>query len=153
MPRIRGHIVIAQPVEVVFDFVADERNEPSFNPRMVRADKVTEGPIGSGTRFAALLRTGRRTAALEIEYTAFERPAVLASTSRMSSGDIVGRLTFEPIPGGTRMSWDWEVRLRGVPRLLGPLVALMGSRQERRIWSGLKQRLEASAAASPVLSA
>jgi uncharacterized protein YndB with AHSA1/START domain len=32
--RIDGEIVIAAPVEQVFDMVADERNEPRYNPRM-----------------------------------------------------------------------------------------------------------------------
>ena len=35
MPRIEGELLIERPVEVVFDFVADERNEPYFNPRML----------------------------------------------------------------------------------------------------------------------
>ena len=33
--------MIARPVEEVFDFVADERNEPRYNPRMLRAEKLT----------------------------------------------------------------------------------------------------------------
>lgn len=32
MARIEGEIVIARPVEAVFDFVADERKEPGFQP-------------------------------------------------------------------------------------------------------------------------
>jgi hypothetical protein len=32
MTRLEGEIVIDRPPEVVFDFVADERNEPQFNP-------------------------------------------------------------------------------------------------------------------------
>ena len=32
MVRIEGEIVIKRPVEEVFDFVADERNEPRYNP-------------------------------------------------------------------------------------------------------------------------
>jgi hypothetical protein len=32
MPRIMGDIVIDRPVEDVFHFVADERNEPTYNP-------------------------------------------------------------------------------------------------------------------------
>jgi hypothetical protein len=35
MAQIEGEIIIGRPPEVVFDLVADERNEPSFNPRMV----------------------------------------------------------------------------------------------------------------------
>jgi hypothetical protein len=36
-------------VEEVFDFVADERNEPRYNPRMLSAEKTSDGPIGIGT--------------------------------------------------------------------------------------------------------
>ena len=51
MAPVEGEIIINRPVEEVFDFVADERNEPHYNPRMVRAEKISEGQIGSGTRF------------------------------------------------------------------------------------------------------
>jgi hypothetical protein len=37
MARIEGDIVIARPVEAVFDYVADQSNEPQYNPQMVRA--------------------------------------------------------------------------------------------------------------------
>jgi hypothetical protein len=36
-----------------FDVVGDERNEPRFNPRMRRAEKISGGAIGVGTRFRA----------------------------------------------------------------------------------------------------
>ena len=44
MPHVVGEIVINRPVEQVFDFVADERNEPRFNPKMLTVEKVTPGP-------------------------------------------------------------------------------------------------------------
>jgi hypothetical protein len=53
MVHMEGDLAINRPVEEVFDFVADERNEPSYNPRMLRAEKVSDGPIGLGTRFWA----------------------------------------------------------------------------------------------------
>ena len=49
MARIEGEIVIDRPVEEVFDFVADERNEPRYNPQMLRAEQISSGPIGLGT--------------------------------------------------------------------------------------------------------
>ena len=47
--RIEGQIDIGRPVEEVFDFAADERNEPRYNPKIHQVEKVTEGPIGVGT--------------------------------------------------------------------------------------------------------
>ncbi|MGZ6639243.1 MAG: SRPBCC family protein [Solirubrobacteraceae bacterium] len=61
MARVEGEIIINRPEEEVFDFVADERNEPRYNPRMVRAEKISEGPIGPGTRFHTELKTAART--------------------------------------------------------------------------------------------
>jgi hypothetical protein len=50
MVRVEGEIVIDR-TEEVFDFVADERNEPRYNPKMRRAEQISDGPIGVGTRF------------------------------------------------------------------------------------------------------
>ena len=49
----RGRDHHRRPPEAVFDFVADERNEPRFNPQMLRAEQLSPGPIGLGTRFRA----------------------------------------------------------------------------------------------------
>jgi uncharacterized protein YndB with AHSA1/START domain len=142
MVKIQGSTVIARPVEDVFDFVADERNEPKYNPRMVRADKVTAGPIATGTRWSATVESRGRPLDLEVELTDYSRPTRLGSTTRMSAGEIRGAVTFEPDAAGTRMSWSWEVRPKGVFRLMGPLIARIGRRQEAEIWAGLKRYLE-----------
>jgi hypothetical protein len=47
--------------------LADERNEPRYNARMVRADKVTPGPIGKGTRFRSAVASFGREAEMVIE--------------------------------------------------------------------------------------
>jgi deazaflavin-dependent oxidoreductase (nitroreductase family) len=146
--HVEGAIVIRRSVEEVFDFVADERNEPRYNPRMLRAEKVTPGPIGVGTRFAAQMQ-GRRPIDMTVEFTDFDRPRRLASRARLAMMEIRGTLTFEPVAQGTRMRWAWELEPRGALRLLGPLIARTGARQERTIWTGLKRLLEASEATDP----
>ena len=60
MPHIEGEVRIHRPVEQVFDFVADERNEPTYNRHMAISEKVTDGPIGVGTRFRATIRSRPR---------------------------------------------------------------------------------------------
>jgi hypothetical protein len=145
MFRIEAEIVINRPVEEVFDFVADERNEPRYNSQMRRAEQVTEGPIGVGTRYRAELVSMGRPVQMDIEFTGHDRPRRLASTTHVSFMETRGGLAFDPIPGGTRMRWSWEVQPRGILKLMGPLAAGMGRRQERRIWTGFKRLLEAPA--------
>ena len=142
MVRIEGEIVINRPVEEVFDFVADERNEPRYNPEMHRAEQISDGPIGVGTRFRAETVSRDRTVEMVIEFTGYERPRRLEEIAHMSSMDLQGSLTFDPVPEGTRMRWSWDLEPRGILKLMSPLVARMGRRQEQRIWVGLKHLLE-----------
>lgn len=142
MPRVEGEIIIQRPVEQVFDFVADERNEPRYNRRMVRSEKVSPGPIGVGAQFRAALATIGRTIPMTIEFTGYDRPRRLASVTRSAMMTTDGALTFAPVAGGTLMQWSWDVRPRGLLRLMSPLVSWLGRRQEREIWGNLKRLLE-----------
>jgi uncharacterized protein YndB with AHSA1/START domain len=142
MAHIDGEIVINRPVEEVFDFVADERNEPRYNPGMLRAEKLSPGPVGLGSRFRAEMRTRPRPTKMTTEFTGYERPWRLALTTRLATMDIRGALTFDPVPGGTRMRWSWQVQPRGPLKLMTPVVARIGARQEQAIWTNLKCVLE-----------
>jgi hypothetical protein len=61
MARVEGEIVIGRPVDVLFDYVADQSNEPQYNPQVVRAEKITAGPVGKGTQFRWAVASRGRT--------------------------------------------------------------------------------------------
>jgi uncharacterized protein YndB with AHSA1/START domain len=145
MVEVDGEILIGRPVEDVFDFVANQENEPRYNPEMRVAKKTTEGPIGVGTSFHAEMTGRGRVVPMTIRVTEFERPRRIRERVEMQSMDLTGGLDFEPIDEGTTMRWHWDLRPSGVLRFMGPLVASMGRRQERRIWAGLKRHLESRA--------
>ena len=142
MAFIEGEITIARPAGAVFDFVADQRNEPRYNPRMVRADKLTGGPVGKGTVFRSVVQAIGLPTEMRSQLTGYRRPAWLASRTTMAQADIAGTLNFAPVPGGTRLRWAWVVRPKGASRLLTPVIGRIGRRQERAIWTGMKRYLE-----------
>lgn len=146
MAKIEGEIVIGRPLDVVFDYVADQRNEPRYNPQMVQAEKITAGPVGKGTQFRSAVASRGRTAKMLIECTGYERPKLFATTTTMAQANIRYTLRFESVPAGTRMRWSGQVRPKGAFRLLGPVITWLGKRQEQRIWTALKQHLEAKPA-------
>jgi uncharacterized protein YndB with AHSA1/START domain len=147
MTRIRGEVVIDAPVEEVFDLVADERNEPLYNPRIGSAVKVTDGPIGAGTRFEVMPRgTGER-GRMTMEVLEHDRPRLLRDRVRSSYLTVDGTLTFADADGRTRLRWDWDMALVGPVRVLSPVLALVGPRWERRNWVDLKRHVESRHAA------
>lgn len=140
--RVEGEIVIERPPEEVFDFVGDECNEPQYNPRMTRADKISSGPIGVGTRFRSVMTGVGGATEMTIEFTGYDRPSRITEKVQLSNMDINGALFFEPVPEGTRMKWIWDLEPHGINKLMGPLVRRIGEQQERTIWTSLKHVLE-----------
>ena len=142
MAHIDGEVIIAAPIEQVFDMVADERNEPRYNPRIVRAEKVSPGPVGRGARFTAQPKGMGARGVMTMEVLDYDRPYLLRSSIRSSYMNVDGTLTFARVDGGTRMRWSWDMRLRGAMRALTPLLRAIGPRWEHQNWAGLKQFLE-----------
>lgn len=141
MAHITGSIRISAPPERVFDTVADSRLEPSFNPAMTTVELLTPEPIGLGTRFRA--RMANKGMEMLVELIEFDRPRRLGSRTTSPMMETTGTLSCASEAGATRLSWDWQVRPKGWFRAAGPLVGLLGHRMERKIWTGLKRKLEA----------
>jgi uncharacterized protein YndB with AHSA1/START domain len=142
MTHISGEVTIDAPVEEVFDLVADERNEPRYNPRIVHAEKLSEGPVGRGSRFVAKPKGMGSKGEMTLEVLEYERPHRLHNVVRSSYMEVDGTLTFEEADGGTRLRWEWDMGLVGPMKLMSPVLALIGPRWERRNWVGLKQYIE-----------
>jgi hypothetical protein len=141
--KITGEMLIERPIDVVFDFVADDRNEPLYNSALLHSDKVTAGPVGLGTCFHATHKSARRSVEMDVVITAYVRPRLMASRTTMSWSEIDGELRFEPVGSSTRMHWAWNIHPKGLANLLRPLVGVIGMRSERACWEGLKRYLEA----------
>ena len=142
MAHIAGEVMIHAPVDEVFDMVADERNEPRYNPRIVRAEKVTDGAVGRGARFVAEPKSMGAKGAMTLEVLEYDRPHRLHNVVRSSYLQVDGTLTFEEVDGGTRLRWDWDMGLVGPTRVLSPVLAVIGPNWERRNWVGLKEYME-----------
>jgi Polyketide cyclase / dehydrase and lipid transport len=102
---------------------------------MLRAEKLSPGPIGLGTRFRDEIRSMGRPAEITIEIVGYERPRRLTNSIHMSTMDVRGGLTFDPVPAGTRMRWAWELMPRGVFKLTTLVVAHVGKRMENKVWA------------------
>ena len=54
--RVARKLELPYPQEVVFDYVADLRNERSWHPDVETVEKTTDGDVRQGTTFEARYR-------------------------------------------------------------------------------------------------
>jgi hypothetical protein len=149
MARVTGEVTIDAPVGELFDMVADERNEPRYNPRIVRAEKVSEGPVGAGSRFVAEPKGMGAKGEMTTELLEYDRPHRLRTIVRSAYMQVQGTVSFAGAGGGTRLRWDWDMALIGAMRVLSPVLALIGPRWERRNWVDLKAYMESGRRIEP----
>jgi polyketide cyclase/dehydrase/lipid transport protein len=114
------------PVERVFDFLADVRNERSWNPDALSIEKLDPGPVGPGSTFRGEFSG---IGAMTIRVTGYERPRRLAISGEASrlAMDAVYELAGDERATAVVMSAD--VRPRGLLRAMGPVVEAVMRRQ------------------------
>ena len=99
MARITGEVLIDAAITEVFDTVADERNEPRYNPRIVRAEMLTHEPVGAGSRFVAEPKRMGARGRMALEIVEYQRPHRLHNVICSSYAYAHGTLTFAETDG------------------------------------------------------
>jgi uncharacterized protein YndB with AHSA1/START domain len=135
-------IEIDRSPEDVFDYVTDIGREFEWNPRTKRVVKLTDGPIGAGTRWEGEWVVGDP---MLIEYVAFDRPTSWRSIGRSRGLLVVSEGRVEASPDGTRLSLRVELEPHGRLRLLAPLLGRIMRGRERQNVAAIKARLERGA--------
>jgi hypothetical protein len=129
----------------VFDYASDPANEPEWNIRMKRIEKLTGGPVGVGARYRMKFTQGPPAVS---ECVRFERPAFweLAGGSKILSSGFSGRVVSRG--DGSRLLLRMQIRPRGSLRWALPLVRRRMRRELARDVATIKARLEGAAPAS-----
>ncbi len=135
-------IVIDRPVEEVFAYVADQTNAPGWQAGLLEVKRLTDGPIGVGTKHT-IVRTfmGRRMEASN-EYFAYEVGKQISFRSTSGPASFEATYRFESSAGRTRLTSRIEMDAKGFVRLAEPLIARSLRREVRSNLVTLKNLLE-----------
>jgi polyketide cyclase/dehydrase/lipid transport protein len=133
----RGWVTVENAIEIcrspedVFDYLTGITKEAEWNPRTRRAEKLTPGPIGLGTRFGAEWIKGNPAI---VEYVGFERPMAWASTARSRRLGAKGEGRISPTEQGSRVVVSTNLRPKGLLALLLPLMRrIMHEREDQNL--------------------
>ena len=134
-----GGTIISRPVEDVFDYVSDPRNEPTWLPGASAVEKTSDGPIGLGSTFVGhYSRAGR----VELELVEFERPRRVTFRARSKIVAFDDVVELADIAGETHLQAQMTAHPRGVMRLVAPLMARTMRSQFAANWDHLRRALE-----------
>lgn len=129
--RVRSSVVIDRPIEAVFAYVADYRNDPAWRTEVREMRYVPEDRIGAGSHVIETSILFGRRVVTESVLTAYEPNRRVDFESVSGPFRVRGSRTFEPVGDGTRVTsqLEWLPTSR-VARLVAPL---MGRSYQRRI--------------------
>ena len=121
MPSATNEIVIDRPRDDVFAFLADPENDLRWRSGVLRLGRVSGD--GVGARYTQAIKgPGGRPIAADIEITELIPGETIAFRTTAGPVRPRGRYILTAADGGTRVHFELEAELRGVKRLMSPMV-------------------------------
>jgi carbon monoxide dehydrogenase subunit G len=134
--------------ETAFAYLAEFSNAAEWDPGVERALSLSPDPIAAGARFELEVSFVGRT--IPMTYETIELDAPSSVTLAAETGLVVSRdvLSFDPAPGGgTTVTYDADLRLKGPMKLLDPALQVAFKRIGDQAADGLAARLAGPAPA------
>lgn len=139
---LRHTIEIDQPIDKVFDFVADARNDPQWCPRVKWCRQVDGNGPEVGARYEAYEYPSlRKPQSRWIDVLTSERPTRLVTRQTDEQGDFTIEYVLEKADSGTRLTQRDSVTWT-LPRLIVPIAMRIVDKHIREQLGGLKRLLE-----------
>ena len=149
MARYEASVVINRPVEEVCAYLNDVRNWAEWRSDVLEAEQTSEAPLGVGTTFRLVMQWMGQRSEATLEVTEYEPNRKLKYWGASGPGSAEHTYTFEPVEGGTRLTFVAEAEIGGfVKRLYGlaePVLMRMAKRHMDGSFANLKDILEAQA--------
>lgn len=148
MTTLHERIETALPLESTFDYIADFANSQEWDPGVVTARRLDDGPVGVGSRYELGVRMGGRVAPMEYRITTYDRPHRVVLTGSGSGVEAVDDIRFESVADGTAIDYTADIRLGGLLRLAQPFLGGTFERIGRDAAGGMRQTLAKRATAT-----
>jgi len=145
--QFEATVEVDRPVEEVFAYLSDGRNDPQFSPRVLRIERLPDTPTTVGTIFRSTVKDAGMKSAREFRITTLEAPAKIrwAEVSKNSVMAREGGYDVEPLADGrTRVRIFNVLEGHGLGKLLVGL-ALAAARKDADAFGA---RIKAAAEAS-----
>jgi len=142
MPRYQTSIPSSLAPDAAFAYMAAFDNARDWDTTVTEARRLDSGPPRLGSRFHLVSRFFGRDVPLEYEITGFDEPRRLVLD--VTNPTFTGRDEIDveaASGGGSRVGYDASIDMRGLARLLTPIVSVSFKRTSAKAAAELERRL------------
>ncbi len=122
MIKVEQSYLLPMPIEVVFAYISDARNELHWQSSCKKVETVSPSNTGVGTRYRIYFEFLGREMEFEVEVTALVVPHHYAYNTLSGPMYYEGEYRFTPIGNGTQIDWTFAAEPGGffgiLPRTL-----------------------------------
>ena len=132
------------PQADLFAYLSDFSTTQEWDPGVAEARRLDEGPIAVGSRFNVVAEFMGRKTPLVYAVVAYDAPHSITLRGDNATVISLDTIAFEPTAaGGTRVSYDADLTLKGPLGIGDPLLKLVFNRIGDRAVAGLRKVLGA----------
>jgi carbon monoxide dehydrogenase subunit G len=128
----------------MFAYLSDFSSTQEWDPGVTEAERLGDAPVREGTEFRLLASFLGRQTPLTYRIVEYDPPSAVTFRGESSTVVSLDRITFEPSDGGTRITYDADLALKGPFKLADPLLGVAFKRVGARALAGLRRTLEES---------
>jgi uncharacterized membrane protein len=135
--------VINRPIDEVFAFTTNQENQPKWQSRLLEMKKTSDGPIGVGTTWRSVVKfLGQRIEGTTV-ITEYELNRTYAGRSTSGPFPVEARQSYEPVEGGTRVTFTIKAEPGGFFKVAEPVLLNLYKRQAEAETASLQEFMEA----------
>lgn len=143
MARIEETIEIKRPVDSVFAYTTDAKNWPKWQSFLPEAEQTSRGPLNVDTTFKGVSRMMGRS----MKWTAIAADYELNKkwSKNITCGNLLieEHMTYKSAEGGTAFTIVYNMKMKGVLKMLSLVMARSMREETRKSLGNLKSILEA----------
>jgi hypothetical protein len=133
---------VTRPQPEAFEYTADFSNIEEWDPGVVASRKVTEGPIGVGTRFELEVKFGVGTTPMTYEVTVYQPDHRVVLVGDGGKLHAVDEITFASHDNMTVIDYTADLTFRNFFRFIRPLMRPILRRVGKDALDGLAKALD-----------
>jgi NAD(P)-dependent dehydrogenase (short-subunit alcohol dehydrogenase family)/carbon monoxide dehydrogenase subunit G len=141
MIRLEESIRVDRPIHDVFRYTADFRNIEQWDPGIFESKKVSAGPVGVGTQFRVMVKSGLSRIPMMYSVTEYAPPNRVVLEGKGKRIRATDSITFEEEESGTRITYVADLCFSGVLASAEPLMRGTLDRVGKKAVEGLESAL------------